>query len=288
MHIEPYAIEECRFAYCYHVYLRWGTHRRWPFPALPRLSCSGARELVHEYGLELREWEATEKEVGTLVSLPPGEPVSACAGKLKGRTSKWLRQELKLAQPENLLSKGYFACTTGKSDRAAVERYLDQQGEHHGYARRVVPPVYVRSFEDRDAAHLCAAHAFTLLRFHLVLGTWGRRGVFAQDEAGAVTEAWRAMEAAERFSLMKVSFVPDHVHLAVRTHPAVAPATLVLRLLDVSQEVIWKDFAPAAIQAGIPRLWQPGGYVGSFGELTTANVQRYLRNWAEADAKPEA
>jgi hypothetical protein len=56
-------------------------------------------------------------------------PVSACASKLKGRTGKWLRQELGLAKPEDLLSKGYFACTTGKSDRASVERYLRNWAE---------------------------------------------------------------------------------------------------------------------------------------------------------------
>jgi REP element-mobilizing transposase RayT len=287
MLIEPYTIDECRFAYCYHVYLRWGTHRRRPYPALVGLASARARELAQEYSIELLEWEPAEREVATLVSLQPGESVSACASKLKGRTSKWLREELNLAQPENLLSKGYFACTTGKSDRATIERYLDDQGEHHGYANRVVPPVYLQRFEDSDPEHVCAAHAFTMLRFHLVLGTWARRGVFAQDEAQAVTEAWQALEQNERFTLMKVSFVPDHVHLAVRTHPAVAPAALVVRLLNVAQEVIWADFASAAIQARIPRLWQPGAYVGSFGELTTASVQRYLRNWAEDDAKIE-
>jgi REP element-mobilizing transposase RayT len=285
MHIEPYTVEECRFAYCYHVYLRWCTHRRRSFPALARLSSALAKELAAECGIELLEWETAESEVRALASLQPGELVAACASKLKGRTSKWLRQELHLEQPENLLSKGYFACTTGKSERAAVERYLETQGEHHGYANRVVPPLYVQSFEDTEGDSVCAAHAFTLLRFHLVLGTWGRRGVFARAEAEATTNAWRALEKAERFSLMKVSFVPDHVHLAVRVHPAVAPSVLVVRLLNVAQEVIWERFPDAAIQASIPRLWQPSAYIGSFGELATAKVQRYLRNWAEHDGE---
>jgi REP element-mobilizing transposase RayT len=286
MHIEPYAIDECRFAYCYHVYLRWGTHRRHACAALPRLSCTVARELAREYGIELLEWETAETEVRTLVSLRPEETVAACAGKLKGRTSKWLRRELKLAQPTALLSKGYFACTAGKSNQAAIDHYLDRQGEHHGYADRVVPPVHVRTFEDDEAVHVRAPHAFTLLRFHLVLGTWGRRGVFGQEEAQAVTEAWRAAEAGNQFTLLKVSFVPDHVHLALRAHPAVVPGALVVHLLNVAQQVIWSRFAKAAIQAGIPRLWQPGAYLGSFGDVTTSRIQQYLRNWAQAEAHP--
>src|SRR5262249_13309572 len=156
-----------------------------------------------------------------------------------GHTSKWLRAALGLPQPANLLSKGYFACTAGKSERDAVERYLEQQGEHHGYAGRAQAPVYVRTFPDTDEACVRADHAVTLLRFHLVLGTWRRRGVFAQPEAQAVTETWQALGHAERFTLLKVSFVPDHVHVAVRTHPAVAPGALGVRLMNVSQEVIW-------------------------------------------------
>ena len=105
MRIEPYTVEECRFAYCYHVYLRWSTHCRRSQPALSRLSSAVAQEQAQEYGIGLLEWQAAETEVRALVSLQPGEAVAVCASKLKGRTSKWLREELKLDQPTSLLSK---------------------------------------------------------------------------------------------------------------------------------------------------------------------------------------
>jgi REP element-mobilizing transposase RayT len=52
---------------------------------------------------------------------------------VKGRVSKWLRNELELEQTSDLLNRGYFACTIGKSKREEVEQYLDLQGTHHGY-----------------------------------------------------------------------------------------------------------------------------------------------------------
>ena len=87
--------------------------------------------------------------------------------------------------------------------------------------------------------------------------------------------------------MLKVSFVPDHVHLAVRTHPSVVPSVLVTELLNVAQEVIWADFAGAAIQASIPRLWQPGAYIGSFLQAMTTSCgsSQYLHNWAQADER---
>jgi len=66
-----------------------------------------------------------------------------------------------LQQTTNLLSKGYFACTIGKSKRRAVEKYLSGQGEHHGYAQRPLPPVFVERYElsVEDIARIYAKHA---------------------------------------------------------------------------------------------------------------------------------
>jgi len=32
------------------------------------------------------------------------------------------------------------------------------------------------------------------------------------------------------------------------------------------------------------RLWQPGAYIGSFGDLATPQIQKYVQNW-EASAE---
>ena len=43
-------------------------------------------------------------------------------------------------------------------------------------------------------------------------------------------------QANSRFVLLKVSFLPDHVHVAVRVHPSVAPAVLVAELMNSDNE----------------------------------------------------
>jgi REP element-mobilizing transposase RayT len=282
VHRADYTPDELRFAFCYHVYLRWSTHRLRPHPPLARLDQPTFQALVERFGLHVLICESSPTEVRALVSLRSTEPVSACAGKLKGQTSRWLREALGLTQPLDLLSKGYFACTSGKSERAQVEHYLAEQGEHHGYAQRVLPPLYVEDgdLSEADEARLQAAHAHVVLQFHLVLATWRRRGVFAAEEARAVTATWRGLQGPRRFALRKVSFVPDHVHVAVRLHPAESPAALVMAMMNEAQKVIWERFAEAAIRAGVERLWQPSAYVGSFGDLATPKVRKYLENWA--------
>jgi REP element-mobilizing transposase RayT len=281
MLISDYQLDDLRFAYCYHAYLRWQTHWLRPYPSLARLDAAVLQSLVERFALRILECESESTEVRVLMSLQPQETLAACASKLKGQTSKWLRHVLGQEQPESLLAKGYFACTAGRSTAAQVDQYLAGQAEHHGYEQRMRPPVHVETYplSSTEEGGLQAKHAFTVLQFHLVLATWRRRGVFSAKEAEAVAHCWCGLQAQAPFALRKVSFLPDHVHVAVCTHPSLSPGQLVVALMNAAQRTLGAGFADALIQAGVERLWQPSAYVGSFGDLATGQVQRYLRTW---------
>jgi len=283
MLITNYQFDDLRFAYCFHAYLRWQTNCVRPYPPLAQLDAATLQTLVERFNINVLECESAATEVRTLVSLEPQETVAACASKLKGQTSKWLRQALGNEQPQDLLSKGYFACTSGKSTAEQVDQYLASQEEHHGYEERKLSPVYLADYplSETEEQALQANHSFTALQFHLVLATWRRRGVFSRIEAEAVTGRWRDLQAQEQFALRKVSFLPDHVHVAVRTHPSVSPGRLIVALMNEAQRTMWEGFADRVIHAGIERLWQPSAYLGSFGDLATAQVQHYLENWRD-------
>ena len=285
MLIQPYQMEELHFACCYRVYYRWRTHRATVQPPLSRLDQKTLGALLQEYGIHILEASASESDARVLASLLPDETAAAAASKMKGRVSKWLRGQFKLQQAEKLLSRGYFACTTGTSTAQAVLAYLDSQGEHHGYSSRPLPPVFVASYPltPEDEQRISASHAATVLQFHVVLSTWRRRGVFGRTEAEAVADGWHQLQCQRPMFLEKVSFVPDHVHLAVRTHPSLSPAAVVAALMNAAQELMWKDFANAVIRARAERLWQPRAYVGGYGDLESAKIAAYVRRWEATD-----
>ena len=135
MFIQAYQLDELEFAWCYRVYYRWRTHRAVSRAELASLDRATLDSLLQPYGIHVLEASASTTDVRVLASLPPAETVAACAGKAKGRVSKWLREKLRLAGPETLLGRGYFACTAGPSAAQTVERYLGQQGEHMGMRR---------------------------------------------------------------------------------------------------------------------------------------------------------
>jgi len=281
MQVLEYNLQELQFAYSYHAYLHWRTHRRKPYPDLVNLDQATLHALVEPLGIHIFECDSRPQECRILVSLRPCEPLSACASKVKGPVSKWLRQRLGLQVPTTLLARGYLACTSGSATRQRVEDYLDTQGEHHGYSQRTVPPVYITTFqpEAEPQPWWHAEHACTHLQFHIVLATAGRRGLYGAEEGAAVTERWQEIQRGQRFALRKVSFVPDHVHIALWLHPAVAPATVVLALMNESQRLLAERFAAELVRVGLGRVWQPSAYVGSYGDLATPQVQEYIRRW---------
>ncbi len=81
--------------------------------------------------------------------------------------------------------------------------------------------------------------------------------------------------------MRKVSFLPDHAHVAVRLHPATAPGVVAVELMNAAQEVMNREFPEHLIGAGVRRVWQPGAYIGSYGELRAIEMGRYVREWTE-------
>jgi REP element-mobilizing transposase RayT len=234
---------------------------------LARLDRETLRQRLRPYDIQLLELTTNPLDARALVSLQSTESVSAAARKMKGRVSKWLGEQAPSDRPtKTTLARGYFAVTTGQSTAEAIDAYLQRQGEHHGYSNRPRLPVYIQSFKRTPAMEqiLRTEHAQTLLRFHVVLATWRRLGVFVPSSSEMVCDHWRSLQSDLRFVIDKVSFLPDHVHVAVALHPSVSPAGVAIGMMNAAQELMWTRFDDLVVRAGVERLWQPSAYIGSF------------------------
>ncbi len=281
MHRTPYSADNLNFAYSIQVYFRWGTYRRRPISPLSDLDIDDIRGLAKNYGIHTLECSSDSRNAILLASLRPSDPVSACASKLKGRLTKHIRELPAFPPDTSIFSKGYFATTFGKNTRSQVSGYLSKQSQHHGYEVRPKPPVYEKEFsiapENETVLH--PNHAVASLRYHIVLATSFRKGVFGSASGPAITKTWQSEEANYQFRILKASFLPDHVHLAVRIHPAVCLSELVTMLMNSAQDFMWERFREHAIEAGIDRLFQPSAYIGSYGDINSRAIKSYLNNW---------
>lgn len=277
MFIQPYQPHELCFAFCYRIYLRFRTCALRPVPALAALDRRTLNTLLESYGVRVLQCATDSTDVLTILSLKPTESISAAASKVKGRVSKWLSEALNVSEPTKLVSTGYFACTIGKTRKRNVEMYLDSQAAHHGYDRRVLPSVFIQTYEisSQDLALISPKHAVVVSEFHVVLATRYRKGTFGSREGREVSEEWRRPQSVLRIVVRKVSFLPDHVHIAVRCHPSVVPADLVLALMNSAQQIVSNEL----VRVGLDRLWEPTAYIGSFGDLASSQVRKYIDNW---------
>jgi REP element-mobilizing transposase RayT len=281
MKLYNYQPHEIHFAFCYRVYFAWRTYRGQPISPLAKLKRDTFNDLLRPYNVRVLESETNETDLRCIVSLRPIETISACASKLKGRVSKWLREELLLPDAELMLSRGYFACTTGKTRTRFVDRYLSLQAEHHGYSRRILPPVFVEQYPltDKDNDRIAPNHAVVIARFHLVFSTTGRRGLMGSQQGRRIAREWLKVQKEIRLALVKVSFVPDHVHVALRSHPAVSPAAIAAVLMNSAQAVMEREL----IEAGVDRLWMNSAYVGAYGDLADAQIRKFLKKLGDKE-----
>ena len=281
MNLYNYQPHEINFAFCYRVYFAWRTHRRRSFPPLTKLQRATLDALLRPYNIRVLECVINKTDLRCIVSLKPVETISGCASKMKGRVSKWLRQELNLTDPQPLLSKGYFACTTGKARSSVVERYLSLQSEHHGYSNRLLPPIFVERYRTsaNDESRISPHHAMVIAKFHLVFSTTWRRGLIGSAQGRRIAKSWLKIQPELQIALIKVSFIPDHVHVALRSHPSVSPASIAAALMNAAQQVMQVELS----EAGVNRLWMNSAYVGSYGDLSSTQIRKFIKSWNNSE-----
>ena len=172
---QPYSRDDIAFAYCYHIYLAFKTHKNIPITKI--IDLATLNSLVEAKQIRVLELFANQTSFKLLASLRPETSVAAAAGMNKGQISKWINGD----KPSKCLSRGYFTCTSGKARQEEIDEYLDRQGDHHNYSSRINPPIFVQTF-DVHSEFQYLNHSVTRLRFHLVLSTEYRKGIFSTSE----------------------------------------------------------------------------------------------------------
>src|SRR5262249_28840904 len=141
--------------------------------------------------------------------------------------------------------------------------YINGQAEHHGYDKRVRPPV--SRYSDEESVTLTAAHATFELNHHLVFATRYRRGVFDSALGEALIQYWRRVASARGFAIDRVTLVPDHAHLLVRIAPKMSIEECALALLNNGRRFVGQRSPEALIRVKIEQLWQASAYAATTG-----------------------
>ena len=269
-------LTELSWAYQLHYYLCFRTYRRQkPFAseANAEVLQGVVSEICKRHEYHLLESTIYANQFRCLLSLRPNHAVSNVIQTIKANSSRECALQLKLSSP--VWARGFLARSTGRMSVAAVRRYLAQQAEHHGYASRLLPPIY--TYQAIRRVILRARHAEFDLNHHLVFATHHRKGVFTSNLGQRLSEYWLRVAAKRGFAIDQVSVVPDHVHLLIRHLPRVSIEECALTLLNNAQHFIAKRFPKTLIDVGLDQLWQHSAYAGTCGEISTSLIKKWLR-----------
>jgi REP element-mobilizing transposase RayT len=121
---------------------------------------------------------------------------------------------------------------------------------------------------------------FTQLYLHAVWATWDRLHLLERDVEQAAYAAIRAKCTELKCDVVAIGGMPDHVHLLVRLHPAVAVAELVKEVKGSSSHLLTHRVKPGEFFK-----WQ-----GAYGAFTVSKanvgaVQRYVEGQKEHHAE---
>jgi putative transposase len=273
MQLEP--LNTISWAYQLHYYLCFRTRRRrsvFTTPEHVEALDAALREICERHDYHLLQSKVYEDHLRCLLSLRPAQAISKVIQTIKANSARIFGAQFALDPP--LWGRGFLARSVGRVRLGVVKEYISGQAEHHGYDKRVRPPVSRYSAEEPVA--LTAAHASFDLNHHLVFATRYRRGVFDSVLGEALIQYWLRVASARGFAIDRVTIVPDHTHLLVRIAPKMSIEECALSLLNNGQHFVGRHAPEAMIQARIEQLWQASAYAGTTGKVTTALVKVFL------------
>jgi putative transposase len=266
------------WAYQLHYYLAFRTHRRRAHFADP-VCATTLKQIVEEicqrHDYHLLESKTHDNYFRCLLSLRPEHDLATVIGKIKTNASRECGLQLQaynLAAP--IWARGFLARSAGRVNLSTVKQYIEHQAEHHGYATRHRPPVC--RYRAEQPKELSAAHSAFDLNHHVVLSTRFRAPVFEATLGEELATYWLKVAAKYGFAIDRLTIVPDHVHLLVRTVPKLNLESCVLALMNNGEYFLCRNHPQTLPDERIDQLWQPSAYVGTCGEVSTALVKAWL------------
>ena len=117
------------------------------------------------------------------------------------------------------------------------------------------------------------SNAVSLLNYHLVWIPKRRKAVLVGDVARRLTDIIYEVANENRWRIIALEVMPDHVHLFLNVKPTDAPADIMRKIKGRASHHLRREF-PELLK--IPTLWTPSYFVSTAGNVCTETVKRYI------------
>ncbi len=116
-------------------------------------------------------------------------------------------------------------------------------------------------------------NAVSLLNYHFVFIPKRRKKVLVGDIAFRLQEVITLVCNENRWKIVAIEIMPDHVHLFLNCKPVDSPSLIIKRIKGRASHILRKEF-PELLK--LPTLWTPSYFVSTAGNISTEQVKRYI------------
>jgi putative transposase len=117
------------------------------------------------------------------------------------------------------------------------------------------------------------SNAVSLLNYHFVFIPKRRKKVLTGSIAERLQQIVCDVCNENRWRIIAMEIMPDHVHLFINAKPIDDPATIIRKIKGRASHHLRKEF-PELLK--LPTLWTPSYFVSTAGNICTETVKRYI------------
>lgn len=128
------------------------------------------------------------------------------------------------------------------------------------------------NFNPDDYRH--ESNAVSLLNYHFVWIPKRRKPVLIKDIARRLTDLIYEVANENRWRILALEVMPDHVHLFLNCKPSDSPSTIMRLIKGRASHHLRKEF-PELLK--LPTLWTPSYFVSTAGNVCTETIKRYIQ-----------
>ncbi len=262
MHPEPlYKVTDLRPAYqLRYSWTGWPSQTSFPTDILPTILADIAPEWEKD-GLRVLESSLASDKLQITASATPAVAPVTLAARIKGRLQHHCRRK---GVPIDF-SRKLAVRSLGDPTRCQVEAYISNQVPHEPLADERFREI-LRSFTvvnpEVDLAKPTESNSGRYwYNLHLVLVASGRYRTGDPATLAKIRDTTLQICTKKSYGASRLAALPDHLHIALRPNVTHTPEEIALSFLNNLAHVLKATW------------WQPGYYVGTFGEYSMAAIR---------------
>jgi putative transposase len=127
----------------------------------------------------------------------------------------------------------------------------------------------------KDLEYRHDRHSVSMINFHFVFVPKRRKALLVGDVAERAQEVIFAVAVENKWKVLSMAIMPDHLHLLVNVKPVDSAATVAGRVkgrLSHDLRIEFKELRK------IPCTWTPSYFVGTVGNVSTEVVRQYIES----------